>query len=158
MKTCLANLTGIPCLNNPATKCNELCGCEFSVKVSALKSKGEKKSLHRHSVPVDNVPLGPCPPEQMPWGQCVCSYPSHHFPCQCLASIHTQNPGCWLQWYLQRWNHAAVTEACSFLIRKVDKHFTDDGFGQRFWSDSALLPFALWCDCWRCCVYFIANG
>lgn len=43
MKTRLANLTGIPSLNNPATKCNELCGFEFNMKVTALKSKVEKK-------------------------------------------------------------------------------------------------------------------
>lgn len=37
MKTWLASLTGIPWLNNPATKCNELCAFEFNVKVSAFK-------------------------------------------------------------------------------------------------------------------------
>lgn len=61
MKTWLDNLTGIPWLNNPAAKCNELCGFEFNRKVSALKSKGGQKELRWDSVLADNVRLGVCP-------------------------------------------------------------------------------------------------
>lgn len=65
METWLANLTGILGFNNPATKHDDLCGCEFNMKVSALKSKGKKK-LRWCSVPANNMPSGPCSPVKMP--------------------------------------------------------------------------------------------
>lgn len=130
--------------------------------VSALKSKteGKKKNcvgilfrqtvLHR-----DGAPQWKCHSDNL-------SAPTHHVSFHASGwqrtAVRTRKPGCRRRWYLQRWNRAALAEACLLRSRTVDEHFTGDGFGQRFRSDSALLPFALWFDCGRCCMYFLVNG
>lgn len=84
--------------------CNDLCGFEFNMKVSALKSKGGKK-LHWHSVLADNLAIGTVFPSENAT-ETICqllpiTFLSVPVAGRALPSA-CENPGCWLQWYLQR--------------------------------------------------------